>query len=307
MTPVLQATKLVEIFVNCDDFIKSLNDHQIERGYATQACLTQASERMSTSEMMSIAIFYHHSGFKCFKYYYEQIILGPFKSYFPRAYSYTRFIQLMPRINFPLFVFLCASRLSSPSAGNYIDATKLVVCHNKRIFNHKVFKKLARRGKTSTGWFFGFKLHAVINQYGQLVIFNLTSGNVADNNPSLLRKITERLEGFLYGDAGYISSIVEELRERGVHLITKLRKNMKSIKRSAEQSHYLSHRGLIESVFNLLKNHCDIEHTRHRSIKNFLINLWSGLVAYSFMDELPQVPKMVRKVSTITECGLVLC
>lgn len=292
MTTILNTTKLAEIFIECDDFCKKLSAYQLENNFETEPI----SELMSGSEMMSIVIYYHHSGFKCFKYYYEYIIQKVLKSYFPKSYSYTRFVNLMKRLNFPLFAFLTACRLSASSQGNYIDATKLVVCHNKRIFSHKVFKGLANRGKSSTGWFFGLKLHAVINQFGQLVVFNITSGNVADNNPKLLDNLTKRLEGFLYGDAGYITSLAKKFKERGLELITKLRENMKPIEITPEQKHYLKHRGLIESVFNLMKNHCDIEHSRHRSVKNFIINLWSGLIAYSFMDSFPSMPNYICKL-----------
>lgn len=187
-----------------------------------------------------------------------------------------------------------------------MDATKLVVCHNKRIPSHRVFDGIAKRGKSSTGWFFGFKLHAVINQFGHLVVFRLTSGNVADNNSTLLEKLTSRLEGFLYGDAGYISSLKETFSARNLHLVTKLRENMKPVDLLPEQRHYLRHRGLIESVFNLLKNHCDIEHSRHRSVKNFFINLWSGLIAYSFMDAFPTMPVFVPKLGKSDVAQIVL-
>ncbi len=100
---------------------------------------------------------------RCFKYYYQQIIQKVFGSYFPKSYSYCRFVHLMGEVNFPLFVLLTAYRLSCMSEGNYVDATKLVVSHNKRIPSHKTFAKAAKRGKSATGWFFGFKLHAVIN------------------------------------------------------------------------------------------------------------------------------------------------
>ena len=93
-------------------------------------------------------------------------------------------------------MFLSATRLAVSRTGNYIDATKLVVCHKRRIHNNKVFKGVAKRGKSSTGWFFGFKLHAVINEYGQLVVFKITSGNVADNDKNLLEKLTQHLQGF---------------------------------------------------------------------------------------------------------------
>lgn len=292
MTTILNTTKLTEIFFESDEFSKKLSAYLSENNYQTHAL----DGLMSESEMMSIVIFYHQSGFKCFKYYYQQIIQKYLRSYFPQSYSYSRFVNLMKRLNLPLFTFLNACRLATSARGNYIDSTKLIVCHNKRIFNHKVFKDIAKRGKSSTGWFFGFKLHAVINARGQLVVFGVSAGNVADNNHNLLEKLTQRLEGFLYGDAGYISSLAEKLADRGLHLITKLRENMKRQHLTDEQKHYLKHRGLIESVFDLMKNHCDIEHSRHRSVRNFFVNLWSALIAYSFMDTFPTMPEYVHKI-----------
>jgi len=302
MTAVLNTTKLLEIFISCDDFTKKLSQYQLENNFETE----KNTEMMSESEMMSIVIFYHHSGFKCFKYYYECVIQKVLKSYFPRTYSYSRFVNLMKRLHFPLFTFLSACRLATATKNNFIDATKLVVCHNKRIFDHKVFKGFAQKGKSSTGWFFGFKLHAVINECGQLVAFSFTSGNVADNNYSLLQTLTKRLEGFLYGDAGYISTLAKSLKDRGLELITKVRNNMKAKDYTPEQWHYLQHRGLIESVFNLMKNHCDIEHTRHRSTQNFLINLWAGLIAYSYMDSFPTMPIFIPKTGKNETMNFVL-
>ena len=302
MTTILDTTKLTDIFIQCDDFCKILNAYQIENN------LTMEKEEtlMSESEMMSVVIFYHLSGMKCFKYYYQQCIQKHLSSYFPDTYSYNRFVHLMQKLNFPLFAFLSAHRLATTTQANYIDATKLVVCHNKRIFSHRVFNGIAKRGKSSTGWFFGLKLHAVINQFGQLVVFKVTSGNVADNNTALLERLTERLKGFLYGDAGYISSIANSLKIRGLNLITKLRENMKAKDLTPQQKYYLKHRGLIESVFHLMKDFCDIDHTRHRSPKNFFINLWAGLIAYSFLDSQPSFPDYRFKCGSDTSNKIVL-
>lgn len=304
MTPILSSTKLTEIFITCDDFCKKISSYCLANNYEVETITETAL--MSESEMMTIVIYFHHSGFRCFKHYYEFVVQQALKSYFPHTYSYSRFVHLMQKLNFSLFAFLMACRLAAPSEGNYVDATKLVVCHNKRILKHKVFKGLAKRGKSSTGWFFGFKLHAIINQYGQLVIFNFTAGNVADNNPILLEKLTERIEGFLYGDAGYISSIAQKLKQRGLELITKLRENMKPIELTPQQKHFLKFRGLIVSVFNLMKNHCQIQHTRHRSVNNFFINLWGGLIAYTFLDELPNIPLFIPKVTKNDNYKIVL-
>jgi len=302
MRIVLDTGKLVEIFIACDDLSKKLQAYCLHNQLegSTQAGL------MSESEMMSIVIFYHHSGFRCFKYYYQQVIQKAFKSYFPRTYSYSRFVNRMKELNFPLFVLLTLCRMSPTSEANYIDSTKLVVSHNKRIPNHKTFASLAKRGKTSTGYFFGFKLHAVINHLGQLVVFHITPGNVADNNKDLLGQLTQRLKGFLFGDAGYINSLTQTLKQRGLELITKLRANMKPEELTPQQKYYLGHRGLIETVFDCLKNLCNIDHSRHRSVHNFFINLWAGLLAYTFMDRFPTIPTYVHKLDQPCQTHIVL-
>lgn len=293
---VLDTTKLTEIFIECDDFCNSLEDHIKKHGLEDGKKRTGFASRMTDSELMAIIIFFHHSGIRCFKWYYEHVLKVHLGSYFPTLLSYSEFVSKKKRVIFPLQLFLQAFRLASPSKHNYIDSKPLVVCHNKRIHQHKVFKN-AGRGKSSTGWFYGFKLHAVVNQYGQLVVFEVTPGNVSDNNHNLLEKLTKKVNAFLYGDKGYITKIKEKLKEQGTHLITKLRKKMKPKGiLTEEQKHYLRHRGVIESVFDLLKHHCQIEHSRHRSPQNFLINILGALLAYTFMDKTPQIPQFPEKI-----------
>lgn len=299
MQCLLNTTKLTEIFIECDDFIQGieafLDSHSLpnaEQGRRRRA------RQMSKSEMMSILIFYHYSGFRCFKWYYNQVIKKAFSSYFPTAFSYSRFIQLMWEVNIYLAFFMSATRLSVPTQGNYIDSKKLVVCHNRRIHNHQVHKGLAKRGKSSTGWFFGFKLHLIINHLGEIVLFKLTPGNVADNNRKLLESIGEKLTCFLFGDKGYISQIAASLKMKGLHLITKLRKNMTQKQNlSPEQKYYMKHRGLIETVFDILKHIFDIEHSRNRSTKNYFANVLAAVIAYTFLDKVPAIPTYQKKMS----------
>ena len=281
---ILNTTKLTEIFIFCDDF------EQVFQPYCKKKLIGQSPEgQLSKSEMMSIYIFYHHSGIRCFKWYYEFAIPGHPESYFPSACSYSRFIQRLPSIQLDLFAFLCLFCLRAPSEANFIDSKKLSVCHNKRIYQHKTFHNIASRGKTSVGWFFGFKLHLIINQYARIVRFKITSGNVADNNQSLLEELFHDLKGLFYGDKGYLTKLKEQFSEQGSILITKTRSNMKKEKLSAEQCHYLQKRGLIETVFDLLTAICDLEHTRHRSPVNFISNCYAALIAYSFLDHKPTI------------------
>lgn len=296
MRLILNTTKLTEIFIECDDFLKELENYLKSHSLPdVDKRQVKKERRMSTSERMAIVIFYHYSGFKCFKWYYNIVIRVLLKSYFPDALSYTRFIQLMPELNLYLIIFMTARRLSEPTEANYIDSKKLVVCHNRRIKKNKVFKGLAKRGKSSTGWFFGFKLHLIINHLGQIVLFKVTQGNVADNNHDLLKSIAENIQGFLFGDKGYISKIAADLKQKGLHLITKLRKNMKPQNRTPKEKYYLKHRGLIETSFDILKHIFDIEHSRNRSQPNYFVNVLSAVVAYSFWDNTPAIPTYIQK------------
>ena len=218
------------------------------------------------------------------------------KSYFPDAFSYSRFVQLMGELNLYLAFFMRACRLSLPTNGNYIDSKKLVVSHNRRIENHKVHKGIAKRGKSSTSCFFGFKLHLIINHLGEIVWFKLTPGNIADNNHELLESIAEKLQCFLFGDKGYISKIAASLKLKGLHLIARVRNNMKAPNLTPEQKYYMRHRGLIETVFDILKNIFDIEHARNRSTKNYFVNILGALIAYSFLDKTPAIPTYIPKM-----------
>jgi hypothetical protein len=172
----------------------------------------------------------------------------------------------------------------------YADSTKLGVCHNRRIGSNKVFKGKATRGKTSTGWFYGFKLFLVINAFGEIMSTFFTPANVADNQLSIMIKIFSKLKGWAFADKGFINQkAFEELFSKGLHLVTGIRKNMKNKLVDMDQKLLLKKRGVIESVNDILKTVCDIEHTRHRSPVNMLVNLYAGLCSYTWLDRLPSI------------------
>ena len=298
MQTILNTTKLTEIFIHCDDFVQAL-DLYMEGHFLEEASYQgpKKGRMMSRSEMMSIVIFYHYSGFRCFKWYYNNVIKIMLKSYFPKSYSYNRFVYLMSELTniFPLFISVFG--LSRTTEANYIDSKKIVVCHNRRIKSNKVFKNIAKRGKSSTGWFYGFKLHLIINQLGELVFFEITPANIADNNHDLLRKMADKVNGFLYGDRGYLSKIKEELKEKGMVLIPRLKNNMKKQKRTLKQKYYLRKRGLIETIFDFLKHLFDIEHSRYRSPRNCMLNILAALTAYAFLDRKPSIQPYDQKMN----------
>ena len=212
------------------------------------------------------------------------------RNYFPEPVSYNRFVELMRHALLPLFVYTQGFKRGKCTGISFIDSTMLKVCHNRRIYGHNVFKIWVARGKSSTGWFYGFTLHIVINDRGELCSFCLTPGNIDDRNFDVINVLCRELSGKRFGDRGYISpERFARLYEPGVQLITKLRKNMKHKVMDMKDKLLLRKRAVIKSVNDFLKNICQVEHSRHRSIHNFLVNLLVALSAYSFLPHKPSI------------------
>jgi Transposase DDE domain len=287
-------TKLIEIFCDIDDFVIACEKLAATTKVIGQPSLHAVNKPSITySEMLCIEIVYHLSGYKCFQYYYEDAVeKGALKDYFPNAPSYSRFIQLKPRIITLIVLYLQCCRLGSLCGLYYADSTSLSVCNNRRIHSHKVFKSQASRAKTSTGWFYGFKLFLVVNAFGEIVKVSFTTANVADNNLQQMLKIFNKLQGLVFADKGFINqNATQELLQKGLHLITGIRANMKNKLMLLSHKMLLKKRGMIESVNDILKTVCDLEHTRHRSPINALINVFAALCAYTFLQRLPSIFK----------------
>lgn len=278
--------KIIKIFCQVHDFWK---EFQVEWEKKLLTCKKRKkTSRLCMSEVMTIVILFHFSRYRTFKDYYHQQVLKQYRHYFPHLVSYNRFVELMQVCTVPLALFMRRQRLAPTKGIAFIDSTALAVCQNPRIHSHQVFSGGAQRGKTSTGWFFGFKLHVVVNHQGEITSFCLTPGNTDDRKP--VEQLTRGLWGKLFGDKGYLSqSLQEKLKGKGVELITKLRSNMKQQVLSEFEKLMLRKRALIESVNDFLKNTCQIQHTRHRSKQNWLVNLLAGLVAYSFLPKKPSL------------------
>ena len=203
----------------------------------------------------------------------------------------------MPRVLIPLLVYVqrCTGRCTGIS---FVDSTPLKVRHTRRIARHKVFAGLAARGKTSMGWFYGFKLRVVVNDRGELLAFRLTPGNVDDRKP--VPRMARALFGKLFGDKGYLSqTLFETLFDRGVALITRVRKNMPNRLMPLIDKLLLRKRSIIETINDQLKNISQIEHTRHRSVANFLVNLLAGLSAYCHQPKKPSLNLVPQSGSSL--------
>lgn len=270
----------VEIFCVIDDFCKLFEESAKKNVLPSPNRKRKRQCNMSLSEIMTIIILFHFSHYRTFKDFYLHCILDAYKKEFPNALSYNRFVELQEYAFMPLVVFLRCLR-GKDTGKYYIDSTKIPVCHNLRIKRHKVFKDIAKRGKTSTGWFFGFKLHCIFNNEGELMEFDLTPGNVDDRAP--VEHMCETLDGWLFGDRGYISKkLADKLKEKGVELITKTKRKMKEVVLDPAKKFLLEKRGVIETIYDQLKNLFHIAHTRHRSVMNAQVNIVAGLIAYCF-------------------------
>lgn len=189
----------------------------------------------------------------------------------------------------PLLALVVSMRAPATSA-NFVDSTTLDVCDNKRIWKHRVFKGVTTRGKSSMGWFFGLKLHLTVNERGEIISFMLTPGNASDNNQELMLRLTASITGKLYADKGYLGhDLFLSLLQKGVTLITGVRRNMKNRLMSLWDKMMLRKRSIIETINDQLKNTQQIEHTRHRSPTNFFTNLIGGLIAYQLQPKKPRI------------------
>jgi hypothetical protein len=267
-----------------------------EPHWQKQLLETRQRNRSSTlclSEVMTIIVLFHQSNYRNFKSFYTEHVFKYLVWAFPRLVSYNRFVELMPSALVPLCGYL-QSRKGDCSGISFIDSTSLKVCHNRRIHSHQVFRSCARRGKTSVDWFFGFKLHLVMNDCGELLSLRLTPGNVDDRRP--VPELVKDLFGKLFGDKGYISQpLFETLFDDGLQLITKLKTKMKNRLISMFDKIMLRKRAIIESVMDQLKNISQIEHSRHRSVVNFFVNLVAGLIAYTWREKKPSLNIRVKE------------
>ena len=293
------AENLLELYVDVDDFLKIflpefkkrlISDGRIKRNRATQ---------MSESEIMTLLIQFHRSKYKDFKAFYLCQVWHHLRKEFPKLLSYERFVKLIPRVFVPMMAYLQSRQADFDGLG-FIDSTKIIACHPKRTGSHKVFKKFAAVGMSSMGWFYGFKLHLICNHRGELVACKITAGNESDLNP--VPGMTEDLAGKLFGDKGYISKkLFEELFDRGLQLITSLKKNMKAKLLPLFDTIMLKKRALIESVNNQIKNFFEVEHTRHRSATNGFINMLSALVAYTHHKNKPSLNLTDEELNLLLE------
>ena len=277
---------ITELYCFIDDFCKIYSAYEQKRLLPTNKKRNRQCS-MNLGEIMTIMIMYHTSHAKNFKFFYKTYVEYIHKDEFPNALSYNRFIELIPRLFMPLNVLL--HMLFGEETGVYfIDATAIKVCHNKRRYRNKTFSGLAKQGKSSMGFFYGFKLHLIINEKGEFMALKMTKGNIDDRVP--VPELTEGLTGSMYADKGYIKqNLFIDLYERGLKMVHGIKKNMKNKLMALKDKTMLRKRNIIETVFDYLKNKMNLEHTRHRSPINAFVHILSTFVAYSLKTNKPSI------------------
>lgn len=267
-----------------DDFIKKVQQDQL----SISSCNTKRGVKnyLNASEVLTIIISYHQSSFDCFKHYYEEVILIDHSNDF-KLVTYQHFTKLIGKA-LPLLTGLLNQLLDKCDGISFVDSTSIAVCKNYRIYSHKVFQGFANRGKTTKGWFYGLKLHLIINAEGGLVKASFSSGNKDDRKQ--FESMTSDIYGKVFGDRGYISKdLFSDLFSKGIQLITRIKKGMKNILMPLEDKLMLLKRVLIETVIGRIKLLDKFEHSRHRSPINAFSHMISCLINYQLLKEKPSI------------------
>src|SRR5919107_1566787 len=243
--------RIVEVFCEVDDFCQAFVPQWEASLLGTGGPAPRGPQPdLSTSEIITLLLVLHSSGFKHLKSFYHGFAEPLLRGSFPGMPCYEHSVALQKSVFVPLVVFL-HSHLGTRTGLYYIDSTALPVCDNHRISRHKVFADLAQRGKTSMGWFFGFKLHLVFNNRHEIVALKLTPGNVHDTTP--VPALTRELTGKLFGDKGYIG------------------------------------RNMAETIIGHIKEFSSLNLSKHRSAINAFVHIIAAITAYQINPFKPKL------------------
>jgi len=288
---------IVRLFYDCDEFCREvlplLPAHRREGGQEHR----RREPTLRVSEVRTILLLFQTSGFRTLKTFSLQSVCLHLTRACPHRVSSSRFVEWEAEALLPLAAFLTTG-LGRCTGLSFSDSTPLKVCHNLRIKSHRVFKDIAQRGVSSTGWFYGCKVPLVINDCGELLAVKFTPGNVDDRKP--VPTLARRLFGKLGGDRGYLSrALFAQLWEHGVQLITKLKKKMHPRVLPLLDKILLRKRPLSETVNDQLKNICQLEHTRHRSLTNGVVTVLTALIAYPYQEKKPALHFTDNELATL--------
>ena len=279
--------KVTEIYYLADEFCQEFSKTMKQYSLGN---VPKKKPKMRDSEVITILVLFHMGCFRNFKHFYQCYVQKHMKNDFTETVSYNRFVELSHKVCMPMTLFLKTCCLGESTGISFVDSTPLRVCKTKRIPRNKVFKGIATTGKSTMGWFYGFKLHLIINDKGEILNFVITQANVDDREPLQNKKFVNQIKGKLYADKGYLGQKLSNLLfVDGIYLITSIRSNMKNVLMELKDKILLRKRSVIETVNDELKNMCQVEHSRHRSFNGFVSNTIAALIAYSFFNKKPAI------------------
>jgi hypothetical protein len=240
--------------------------------------------KLTIAELVSLAIFRFFTGHRNWKDFYQHITTYHKKD-FSELPKYKNFLVAINQLSFLALILLegfmnIFKRFTRISDLKFADSTKLQVCHIKREFSHKVCYGLARKSKSSMGWFYGFKLHIICNELMQILNLKITAGNVDDRKG--LAMIWNDIFGMIIADAGYIGKDWQaKAFSLNKCLLTGVKANMKKLMTETEE--YMLHlRQRVECVFSVLKLRFGMENTLPRSPLGYLAHYIWSITAYQF-------------------------
>jgi len=276
---------ILSVFCDMDDFCSRFEPTWHQHLVAPASQKRKRASSLARSEVMTILVLFQGLHYRTFKHFYWHHVGTDLRADFPGLPSYSRFVELIPP-PWSRCAATCRPARASRRAFSFLLLCPSGSATNRRIHSHRVFDGFAQRGKGSLGWFYGFKLHLVVNERGELLGFCLTPGNTEDRRP--VAKLVQALWGKLFGDRGYISQkLFDELWAQGLQLITKLKRGRKNKLMPLLDKLLLRKRALLECGNDQWKNISQIEHTRHRSAVNGFVNMIAAVVAYTFPPRKP--------------------
>ena len=283
---------LYHLFDKIDDIVKNMTTSFKKRFLPNFKSKGGRPSGLCLASIITFGIFRFFIGIKDIKHYHNYL-LSHFSKDLGRIPNYPNFNRLINR-SLPWVIVLIQwllhyQRKHSPTDLHFIDATSLKVCTNKRIFGHKVCAGFAQRGKSSMGYFFGFKLHMVCDAFGRLVSLMVTPGNIDDRK--YVVQLLKDLKGIVVADAGYLSKkLMLQLFEQGILFLSGVRKNMNKLM-TTTQHHLLKLRQRAEGVFSVMKHRFNLEASIARSVSGYFSRALFACLAYIFQPILEPVPQ----------------
>jgi hypothetical protein len=286
--------RLLQLFCITSDLVDFILANTPQ--FAIQKKIVGRHRNLKIAEAITISLYRYTLPHTTFKHFYA-FMRNYHGAEFPNLPHYSNMLLLQKH----LFPFV--SRMSGILIGinrsafknkkvrlMFIDGSDLPVCTNKRIFTHKVAKEAAARGKSSKGWFYGFRIHILCDDGGNLLGVKITPGNV-DERTQVKKLVGDITDTTLVGDTGYLKKTLgEELyKSNNVWFLTGVKKVMKKLM-TKENHTLLKARQLVETVIGSLKFRGGMPNSLPRSIKGYQVHFVMTLLAFTIFGSMQALP-----------------